>query len=546
MRGARSDIDEVRRLAGALAEKKEQPSSDDKPPVSSRGIIDELDEELERHQRLQARFSTYKQGITKSSDELKDSSALGEAEANVELSGDDKLPSQRVASVVTTVAELDIRQAAINFGIEPGGSILDIFRVLTDNSNMGEAAVQCGLSHDASLSDIMAFFLDLNLGPAVENLYPGHHGDSSLIELIDCANSGFVIVGHGSLRRDGSSPYPRKKNVILRSINAAVLEPFSTDDYCGLSCVAANGSEIVAVGEEGSVWVSMDGGVIWVRQDPPVRTNLRCVRCIDGRYIAVGDFGAVITSEDAVSWTLQTSGVQRNLNSITSANGYTLIVGDQGTALISQDHVNFGALETNTRDNIFASTDDGNQFIAVGEHGVMLLITHDGGHVIPQRSGTEKSLFAIAYDKIQAIAIAVGEDGTILAWRSNYNECVRQNSGTTNNLYALIYALGGLFVAVGEGGTVLTSPLIDEGPWNLQQSNTIDALYGVTYFSWREPVSYAPSSNSVVNDIAIRLSDVDPNILETSPCALNINLDVLTATDRTTVPHLLDATPDDD
>ncbi|MGA2450312.1 MAG: cell wall-binding protein [Polyangiaceae bacterium] len=72
--------------------------------------------------------------------------------------------------------------------------------------------------------------------------------------------------------------------------------------------------------------------------------------------------------------------------------------------------------------------------------------------------------------------------GTVLTWTSG-TPPVSQNSGVTVELNNVTFGgnVGGngLFVAVGEAGTIITSP--DGVTWTIQISNTPLSLYGVTY-----------------------------------------------------------------
>ena len=72
----------------------------------------------------------------------------------------------------------------------------------------------------------------------------------------------------------------------------------------------------------------------------------------------------------------------------------------------------------------------------------------------------------------------VGSSGTILT-SSDGTTWISRTSGTTNTLYGVTYG-NSTFVAVGDGGTILTSS--DNGTtWTSRISGTSDTLRGVTY-----------------------------------------------------------------
>jgi hypothetical protein len=51
--------------------------------------------------------------------------------------------------------------------------------------------------------------------------------------------------------------------------------------------------------------------------------------------VAVGILGTILTSPDGVTWTERTSGTSRNLNSVTYGNGTFMAVGEYGTIVTS-------------------------------------------------------------------------------------------------------------------------------------------------------------------------------------------------------------------
>ena len=100
----------------------------------------------------------------------------------------------------------------------------------------------------------------------------------------------------------------------------------------------------------------------------------------------------------------------------------------------------------------------------------------DGGQLwTSQTSGTANALNAVAFGG--ALFVAVGNAGTILtspdgiAWTP-------QSSGTAEHLRGVTHN-GSLFCAVGDAGTILTSP--DGIAWTPQSSGTANALYAVAF-----------------------------------------------------------------
>jgi hypothetical protein len=99
--------------------------------------------------------------------------------------------------------------------------------------------------------------------------------------------------------------------------------------------VFVNGT-YVAVGELGTILISNDG-TNWLRRESGVIEDLRDCAYGGGHYTIVGDFGTVLTSLDAVSWTSQYASSFYSLNGITYAGGQFVAIGEQTTILTSPD-----------------------------------------------------------------------------------------------------------------------------------------------------------------------------------------------------------------
>ena len=100
-----------------------------------------------------------------------------------------------------------------------------------------------------------------------------------------------------------------------------------------LNGVTYGNGTFVAVGWFGAILTSRDG-VDRTEQDSPTSDDLNGVTYGNGTFVAVGDGGAILTSPDGVSWTVRTLG-DNNLNGVTYGNGTFVAVGDDGTILTS-------------------------------------------------------------------------------------------------------------------------------------------------------------------------------------------------------------------
>ena len=85
----------------------------------------------------------------------------------------------------------------------------------------------------------------------------------------------------------------------------------------------------VAVGDNGTVLRSEDG-VAWTVITPFTSANLLAVTN-GGRFVAVGAGGVIFTSSDGITWETRSSGTTADLTSVArTVQGYTA-VGDAGT-----------------------------------------------------------------------------------------------------------------------------------------------------------------------------------------------------------------------
>jgi len=115
----------------------------------------------------------------------------------------------------------------------------------------------------------------------------------------------------------------------------------------------------------------------------------------------------------------------------------------------------------------------GMQFIAVSAAGA-ILTSPNGTTWTARTSGTGKNLRAVAASG--SLLVAVGAGGTIITSKDGGTTWTPQASGTTNSLASVLWS-GSQFVAVGWNGTILTSP--NGTTWTTRTSGTKFALQGL-------------------------------------------------------------------
>lgn len=106
-----------------------------------------------------------------------------------------------------------------------------------------------------------------------------------------------------------------------------------TSEGSPLYGITYGGGTFVAVGEYGTILTSPDG-TAWT-QRPSEGNSLHGVTYGNSLFVAVGRAGTILTSPDGVNWTPQNSGTSNSLWGVTFGNGLFVAVGDSGTLLTS-------------------------------------------------------------------------------------------------------------------------------------------------------------------------------------------------------------------
>lgn len=228
-------------------------------------------------------------------------------------------------------------------------------------------------------------------------------------------------------------------------------------------------SQFLIVGA-GSTVLSGDG-IIWALQDLgnlPGAVNLQDVAWLGDRYIAVGNNGAIITSNmDGSSWLAQDAGANVGntaFNAVAANNNNIVVVGSNGTILNSVDAVAWSELPKPTNNDLNDITWDGSQFVIVGSNDT-ILTSPDGMTWTSHIPGTSDINFVAVTQWDSGlpqtpILATVGSSGTFVI-DPDADPGVIVRTGTTEQLGGLTWVDDGIanpyFVMVGHDGTVMTT-----------------------------------------------------------------------------------------
>lgn len=287
---------------------------------------------------------------------------------------------------------------------------------------------------------------------------------------------------------DGSNSYELTHLVMPRAgneKNAGIDPPGShnigkpgyIDGYSG------DDAPVIANAEGGKLYTSKDDGKTWQLQDPNL-FDLWGVKEVDINQLVVNGKTIVLVGEgvaegrvavsidggatwkDSLSLRTILSGIViKEYNSIAYGNGtYVAVAASQigrGRIAYSKDAVNWflaesGPYETLWADYPFNSVFYGDKkFIAVGMNGE-LYYSADGENWKEGSTGTKKDLYSIVYNSMGGKYVAVGEGGTIITSVDGNKNWTAQKSNTTKKLNSVTWGTD-QYIAVGNNGTILAS-----------------------------------------------------------------------------------------
>lgn len=239
-----------------------------------------------------------------------------------------------------------------------------------------------------------------------------------------------------------------------------------------------------AVGRDGTILKTNDGGNNWAYQNSGINAQLMSVHFSDINYgWAVGGGGIILSTGDGgVNWVQQSSGSTEFLSSvffIDSNIGWT-VGGLWGISTILKT--------TNGGSNWIPQTSGTNEWLqsvffvdvntgwTVGSGGIILNTTNGGNNWNPQSSGTNNELYSVYFVDAN-IGLAVGDAGTILKTTNGGSTWSIKNSGTSIGLKSVYFINNNIGWAVGhdmgangegtilktnDGGNTWTTQIIDQ------------------------------------------------------------------------------------
>jgi hypothetical protein len=245
-------------------------------------------------------------------------------------------------------------------------------------------------------------------------------------------NSAIIAVGNGG--------------VIYRSINFG--ETWTLRDAgttSNLNDVLVSGFEVTAVGDNGTICRSTDAGSTWTSSTFGT-SNLLGVSSSQFGMFAVGVGGTILKLVSGQTWNAMSSGTTQTLRDVIAFSGNTLVVGNNGTILRTVNGTTWSTVSTGILEHLHTIIRSNNRLWAVGEKGTYLSDTQNETCQVPtaRTSVSNNNPVNLSACVGSSITFNAYDNGTIgtRVWKKNggpfnYNASsphVHPQSITLNNL----------------------------------------------------------------------------------------------------------------
>ncbi len=242
--------------------------------------------------------------------------------------------------------------------------------------------------------------------------------------------------------------------------------------------VTHGNGRFVAVGERGAVVVSTNGAD-WTLHRVKGQPTLTSVAYGNGVFVGVAH-SVILSSTDGETWTAHINRGPSSLEFKTVHFGNGRFVAAGGTkVLTSTDGVNWSPAILPTHEQpLFRAIAFGNgMFVAITEiyAGARVWTSADGVTWLPVAGGPRPEIEDLAFGN--GLFVAVGDEGAVFTSPDGTNWTSR-DSDVSNRLIDITYG-NGRFMAVGTRGRVISSA--NGTSWRRENSGTPDRLEGVTF-----------------------------------------------------------------
>ena len=266
-----------------------------------------------------------------------------------------------------------------------------------------------------------------------------------------------------------------------------VIEPpviETRDRFLGVTVV---GDVVWAVGKDGKIIRSEDGGTTWAQQRTGLSTNFQSIAAWDAQNaVVVANQGkGLVTADGGKTWQpidlpVSEGGSGKVLRVRLDPQGRAWAVSEINVILRSSDRGKTWERLTQTEDDVawndIAFNGAGGACV-IGEFGRMACSADDGVTWEPRPTGVEPSLMSIAFRDAQH-GVTVGLSGVVLA-TDDGGATWRQEAipGLSRHLFDVI-CTGSRWVAIGDKGVMLTGDA-DASHWEVGRVNPADFAWHI-------------------------------------------------------------------
>ena len=161
--------------------------------------------------------------------------------------------------------------------------------------------------------------------------------------------------------------------------------------------------------------ISSPDGTTWTTGTSGTTQPLRAAAYGNGRYVIVGDNGAVIHSADGATWATASSGVTASFQTIGwwEESGF-IAAGNSGIMITSTDGIAWQQVETGVADAIMAITRTPIGLVASAGASGALLVSLDGASWSTATLPADRTIRGLASSA--STIVAVGDAGTLLTF----------------------------------------------------------------------------------------------------------------------------------
>ena len=221
---------------------------------------------------------------------------------------------------------------------------------------------------------------------------------------------------------------------------------------------------IWAVGSNGKIVRSVNDGETWAAQVSPLSSHIQSISAWDERQaIAVGNQGRIaVTSDGGTHWVEVEAPHSEVANKLLRVrvygDGVAWAVGELGAVLRTNDYGKTWQRAVAEKDQAWNDVFFiGNQGWVVGEFGAMLK-TADGGATWNALSSPVKSSLLSVYFRDANNGVAVGLAGVVLRTSDGGNKWTLVKPATKEHLNSVIWD-GSHWIAVGDKGIMISSDM---------------------------------------------------------------------------------------